>query len=99
MKIDSIAPFTNPRGTFMATNLVFMKLDGETVPSLVSLDERAMVTLLVGWALRTTVNVAVPPASVVMRMQPSRGSHALMAALELMRVAWLVWYSGKRVTR
>src|SRR3954471_7828885 len=40
---------------------------GETVPSVVSLEDSAMVTLAVGWALRATVKAAVPPASVVVR--------------------------------
>ena len=38
---------------------------GETVPSLASLDDSAIVTLADGWLLSTTVNVAGPPASVV----------------------------------
>ena len=40
---------------------------GLTVPSVVSLLERPMVTFAVGWELRTMVNVACPPASVVTR--------------------------------
>ena len=38
---------------------------GETAHSVVSLDETAINTLPVGWLLSTTVNVALPPASVV----------------------------------
>ena len=38
---------------------------GDTVPSVVSLELRPIVTSAVGCASRTTVNVAVPPASVV----------------------------------
>ncbi len=38
---------------------------GRTVPSVASLDERPTVTSAVGCEFRTTVNVAVPPASVV----------------------------------
>ena len=37
----------------------------EIVPSVVSLDERSMVTFAVGCVASTTLNVAVPPASVV----------------------------------
>ena len=40
---------------------------GATVPSVVSLELRAMTTSAVGWLSRTTVNVAVPAASVVVR--------------------------------
>ena len=43
------------------------RLAGETVPSLVSLDERLIVTPAAGCVSRTTVNVALPPASVVSR--------------------------------
>jgi len=39
--------------------------DGDTVPSVVSLEERPTDTFAVGCAARATVNVAVPPASVV----------------------------------
>ena len=46
---------------------VKVRLTGETVPSPVSLEESPMVTSAVGWLLSTTVNVAVPPASVVVR--------------------------------
>ena len=44
---------------------VKVRLAGATVPSPVSLEVRAMVTSAVGWALSTTVKVAVPAASVV----------------------------------
>jgi hypothetical protein len=40
--------------------------EGETVPSEVSELLRPIVTLAVGWELSFTVNVAVPPASVVL---------------------------------
>src|SRR5260221_3946209 len=40
---------------------------GATVPSVRSFDDNPIVTLAVGWVLRTTVNVAVPPASVVVK--------------------------------
>ncbi len=39
---------------------------GRTVPSVASLDEMPTVTSAVGSASSTTVNVAVPPASVVL---------------------------------
>ena len=46
---------------------VKVRLAGEVVPSAVLLDERPIVTLAVGWEFSLTVNVAVPPASVVLR--------------------------------
>src|SRR5436190_462727 len=39
--------------------------DGATVPSVRSLDDNPIVTFAAGWVVKTTVNVAVPPASVV----------------------------------
>ena len=42
-----------------------MRPAGLTVPSLASLELSAMLTSAVGSVVRTTVNVAVPPASVV----------------------------------
>jgi len=47
------------------SELVKVRLDGATVPSVVSEDERGMVTSAVGWELSTIVNDAVPPDSVV----------------------------------
>ena len=44
---------------------VKVRLAGATVPSPVSLEVRAMVTSAVGWALSTTVKVAVPAAASV----------------------------------
>jgi len=44
---------------------VNVTLVGETVPSLVSSDDRPIVTSAVGWVFRTIVNVAQSPASVV----------------------------------
>ena len=44
-----------------------VRLAGETVPSAVLLDERPIVTFAFGCELSTTVKVAVPPASVVVR--------------------------------
>src|SRR5437867_1431670 len=38
---------------------------GATVRSVRSLDDNPIVTFAVGWLVKTTVNVAVPPASVV----------------------------------
>src|SRR5438876_898754 len=46
---------------------VNVRLAGATVPSAVLLDEIPTETLAVGCELSTTVNVAVPPASVVVR--------------------------------
>ena len=46
---------------------VKVRLTGETVPSLVLLDDKSMVTSAVGSVLSTTVKVSVPPASVVVR--------------------------------
>ena len=43
-----------------------MSEEGETVPSPVSELLTPIVTLAVGWLLSLTVNVAVPPASVVL---------------------------------
>ena len=47
--------------------LVKMRLAGLTVPSVGLLELRAIVTSAVGSVVSTTVNVAVPPASVVVR--------------------------------
>ena len=46
---------------------VKVNVAGDTVPSVVSLDEMPIVTSAAGCVLSTTVNVAVPPASVVTR--------------------------------
>ena len=40
---------------------------GATVPSVRSLEESPIVTFAVGWVSSTTVKVAVPPDSVVVR--------------------------------
>ena len=45
---------------------VKVRLPAETVPSVASLDDMPIVTSAVGWLFSTTVNVAVPPASVVL---------------------------------
>ena len=55
-----------------------MRLAGLTVPSVVSLELRPMVTSAVGCDVSTTVNVAVPPASVVVR--PEVGVTVMPAA-------------------
>ena len=47
--------------------LVNVSDQGDTVPSAVLLDDRPKLTSAVGCAVSTTVNVAVPPASVVVR--------------------------------
>ena len=44
-----------------------VKLDLSIVPSAVLLLVNGMVTLAVGWLFRTTVKLAVPPASVVVK--------------------------------
>ena len=46
---------------------VKVKLDLSIVPSAVLLLVNGMVTLAVGWLFRTTVKLAVPPASVVVK--------------------------------
>ena len=47
--------------------LVNVRLAGLTVPSVVSFELRPIVTFAVGCVFSTTLNVAVPPASVVDR--------------------------------
>ena len=47
--------------------VVNVRLDAETVPSPVFELLTGIVTLALGWLLSTTVNDAVPPASVVVR--------------------------------
>ena len=49
---------------------VKVKFAGDTVPSVVSLLESAIVTSAVGWLVSTTVKAALPPASVVTRSPP-----------------------------
>lgn len=44
---------------------VKVRLAGETVPALELLEESPTVTSVVGWEVRTTLKVAVPPDSVV----------------------------------
>ena len=51
---------------------VKVRLPVETVPSVASLDDRPIVTSAVGWLFSTTVNVAVPPASVVLAADRAR---------------------------
>ena len=65
------------RATFQLTE-VNVTLAGATVPSLTSSLESAIVTSAVGWLPSTTVNVAVPPASVVIR--PASGEMVMFAA-------------------
>ncbi len=60
---------------------VKVRLVGETVPSVVSLLDSAMLTLALGWVPSTTVKVAVPPASVVIR--PMVGLTVMPGAPEL----------------
>jgi uncharacterized lipoprotein YbaY len=49
----------------LQSRAVKIRLDAETVPSVVSLEEIGMETGAVGSEVRTTVKVAVPPDSVV----------------------------------
>ncbi len=58
---------------------VNVRLVVEIVPSVVSLEEIAIVTFAVGWLSRTTVKVSVPPASVV--TSPLVGETVIPAAL------------------
>src|SRR5262249_40380078 len=58
--------------------LVNVTLAGATVPSVRSLEDRPIVTLAAGWLVSTTVNVAVPPASVV--VSPDAGLTVIPAA-------------------
>ena len=62
----SSAPVTVTVCAVFQVPVVKVSAAGATVPSLVSLEVTAIVTSAVGWALSTTVNVAVPPASVVL---------------------------------
>ena len=44
-----------------------VRLAGDIVPSEVLLELKPIITSAVGWLVRTIVNVAVPPASVVVK--------------------------------
>src|SRR5437867_679030 len=46
-------------------DVVNVRHTGATVPSVRSLDDNPIITFAEGWVFRTTVNVAVPPDSVV----------------------------------
>ncbi len=65
--------------------MVKVTLAGATVPSVRSLLESPTVTFAVGWLVSTMVNVAVPPASVVVRPEvgftviPATSSSVLVA--------------------
>ena len=71
--IRDLAPPPGTDGLTVTVWLVFqfavvnVSEAGETVPSVVSLDDNPRVTFAVGGAASRTVNVAVPPASVVTR--------------------------------
>ena len=65
------------RGVLQLT-AVKLRLVGLTVPSVRSELESPTATLLVGWLVSTTVNAAVPPASVVTR--PEVGVTVMPAA-------------------
>ena len=65
--IASSTPVTvTVRGTFQLA-AVKVRLETLTMPSVTSFEATAMVTSAAGWLLRTTVKLAVPPASVVSR--------------------------------
>ena len=53
-------------------------LDGETEPSVVSLELNAMVTFAAGSVFKTIVNIPVPPASVV--VNPETGDTVIPAS-------------------
>ena len=53
---------------------------GATVPSVVSLLDRAIITSALGWVSSTTVKSAVPPASVVIK--PMIGVTVMPAGME-----------------
>ncbi len=55
-----------------------VRLDGDTVPSVSSLEVKLTVTSASGSVSSTTVNVSVPPASVVLR--PEVGSMVIPGA-------------------
>jgi hypothetical protein len=63
---------------------VKVNVDISGVPSLVSLLVTVKTTSALGWACKTTVNVSVPPASVVLsevalNVKPAVSSSALVA--------------------
>jgi len=70
-------------GTFQFT-VVNVTLPALTVPSVVSVELSPIVTSAVGWAFNTTVNVAVPPASVV--TSPDVGTTVIPAVSSLVLV-------------
>src|ERR1041385_9218988 len=65
---------------------VNVRLETELEPSVASLDATGMTTSAVGWLVRTTGKLAVPPASVVPRpatggtVMPAPSSSALVTA-------------------
>src|SRR5258708_9264690 len=63
--IGSSTPVTVTVCAVFQFAVVNVTLAGATVPSVRSFDDNPIVTFAVGWLVRTTVNVAVPPASVV----------------------------------
>src|SRR6185369_9318307 len=64
-------------GTFQSA-AVNVRFAAETLPSVVSLEATGMTTSTVGWLVRTTVKLAVPPASVVPR--PATGVTVMPAS-------------------
>src|SRR5258706_13123220 len=63
--IESSTPVTVTVCATFQLPVVNVTLDGATVPSVRALDDNPIVTFTKGWLVRTIVNVAVPPASVV----------------------------------
>jgi hypothetical protein len=70
--IKSLTPVTVTVRAVFQLPVVNVRLAGLTVPSDVSFELSPIVTSAVGCELSTTVKVAVPPASVVVR--PRRGA-------------------------
>ena len=73
----SSAPVTVTACGAFQVAAVKVTLAGATVPSPVSLELRSIVTSAEGWDVSTTANVAVPPASVVVR--PAVGETTMRA--------------------
>src|SRR5262249_60982387 len=78
--LSTLVPYTTVFRSVCATfqfPVVNVSEAGATVPSVRSLDVSPIDTLAVGWLVSTTVNVAVPPASVV--VSPDVGFTAMPA--------------------
>src|ERR1051325_8358971 len=75
----SSTPVTVTVWGVLQSDAVKGRLDGAEVPSAASLEATATATSAVGWLVSTTVNVAVPPASVL--TSPAAGGAVVPAAL------------------